>query len=380
MEKIAIVTRRVISGGIEVALISMLEKMDRNKFDITLFLMSEGGEFEDYIPNWIKKVPIYGKEDSLIKKVINKVKNGELIKAFKICFYFLKAKNAGNGYLYDKYLSKTIDKIDEEFDIAIAYHTPASFPVIYVCDFLKAKKRIAWIHSDVEEYKNELAPYMGYYNKFDNIYCVSKYAMYKFNRQYPELSSKTKLFYNIINKEKIYKLSKDFKPYNDDFKGIRILTVGRLTKQKGQDIIPNIIKTLKDNNLKFKWYLIGDGELYSYVNKKIKGENIEEELILLGRKNNPYPYFKDCDIYVQPSRHEGYCLTLAEAKLFNKPIVTTNFVGANEQIVHFKNGIIVEFDEKDIAYSIEKLIKDKNIRDKFSNALYKENLSNTMEE
>lgn len=372
MKKIAIVTRRMIAGGIESALISMLEKINKDEYEVTLFVMADGGEFIEYIPDWVKIVPIYGVEKSIARKVFNNVKKGRFLNAFKVGFYSIKSMKANPGYESEKYLAKTLQKVDDEFDIAIAYHVPASFPVIYTSDFINAKQKFAWVHSDVEFYKKELERYIEYYDKFDKIYCVSKYGMDKFNNQYPHLKNKTGVFYNIINTKKIYNLSNEFKAFEDDFNGVRILTVGRLTEEKGQDVIPQIIKQLKKDKLLFKWYLVGDGELKLDLKELIKIENIEGELILLGTKTNPYPYFSECDIYVQPSRHEGYCITLAEAKLFNKPIIVTDFVGAREQIVNEENGLIVEFDNDCIKNSIKRLINDKKLREKFS-----QNLSNS---
>lgn len=372
MKKIAIVTRRMVAGGIESALISMLEKINKDEYEVTLFVMADGGEFIEYIPDWVKIVPIYGVEKSIARKVFNNVKKGRFLNAFKVGFYSIKSMKANQGYESEKYLAKTLQKVDDEFDIAIAYHVPASFTVIYTSDFINAKQKFAWVHSDVEVYKKELERYIEYYDKFDKIYCVSRYGMDKFNNQYPHLKNKTGVFYNIINTKKIYNLSNEFKAFEDDFNGVRILTVGRLTEQKGQDVIPQIIKQLKKDKLLFKWYLVGDGELKLNLEELIKIENIEGELILLGTKTNPYPYFSECDIYVQPSRHEGYCITLAEAKLFNKPIIVTDFVGAREQIVNEENGLIVEFDNDCIKNSIKRLINDEKLREKFS-----QNLSNS---
>ena len=111
----------------------------------------------------------------------------------------------------------------------------------------------------------------------------------------------------------------------------------------------------------------------------IKKNNLEEHFILLGTKNNPYPYIKQCDIYVQPSRHEGYCITLAEARAFNKPIITTDFVGAREQIENGHDGLITKFDETEIYNAIKKLISNNTLCDKFRNNLKRKEV-NTISE
>lgn len=269
MKKIAIVTRRIIAGGIEKALISMLETMDKNKVEVTLFVMAKGGEFEKFIPSWVKIKCLYGEEKTTKEKIINKIKKLEVIDALKFGIYSIKAFNSKVGYEQEKILSKILPKQMEEFDLAIAYHVPASFPVIYVSDYIKAKTKVAWIHSDVEIYKNELELYIGYYKNFDKIYCVSEYGRMKFNAQYPYLRDKTEVFYNIINTEKIKRLSEDKKSFEDNFDGIRILTVGRLTKEKGCDILPDIVANIINKGFNIRWYLLGDGEAREYLIKSI---------------------------------------------------------------------------------------------------------------
>ncbi|MDU2292159.1 MAG: glycosyltransferase [Clostridium celatum] len=362
MKKIAIVTRRIIAGGIEKALISMLETMDKNKVEVTLFVMAKGGEFEKFIPSWVKIKCLYGEEKTTKEKIINKIKKLEVIDALKFGIYSIKAFNSKVGYEQEKILSKILPKQMEEFDLAIAYHVPASFPVIYVSDYIKAKTKVAWIHSDVEIYKNELELYIGYYKNFDKIYCVSEYGRMKFNAQYPYLRDKTEVFYNIINTEKIKRLSEDKKSFEDNFDGIRILTVGRLTKEKGCDILPDIVANIINKGFNIRWYLLGDGEAREYLIKSILEKKIEDRLLLLGTKDNPYPFFKDCDIYVQPSRHEGYCITLGEAKRFNKPIITTNFVGALEQIDNNETGLIVNFNKQEIIDKIIRVIENRQLK------------------
>lgn len=364
MKKIAIVTRKMIAGGIEKALISMLEVLPKDEFEITLFVMASGGEFERYIPEHVRVKCLYGEENSAKDKILNSLKRGKLIGAIKILFNMFMSMKVKEVYKKEWYLSRILPKQEEEFDLAIAYHTPASFPVIYVSEHIRAKSKIAWIHSDVEVYKKELERYIEYYSNFEKIYCVSKDGKVKFDTQYPELKNKTDVFYNIINENQIKSLASCGEAFNDNFDGIRILTVGRLTKEKGCDILPEIIDNIIKSGFDVKWYLIGDGEERKYLNEKIEEMQLYDRLILLGTKTNPYPYFKNCDIYVQPSRHEGYCITLAEAKRFNKPIITTNFIGALEQIINNETGLIVNFDSREIEDSIIKIINNESIRSK----------------
>ena len=339
--------------------------------------MGNGGEFEKFIPSWVEIINIYGEGNSVKDKIINSLKKLHFIDVVKIPYIYYKVSKAKPGKEQEDYLSRLVRAPEKEYDIAIAYHVPASYPVIFVAEKINAKKKMAWIHSDVEVYKNELDNYIKYYENFDKIVCVSKYGKKKFDMQYPYLSNKTEVFYNIVDTNEIIEKSneKTKVEYNSNY--INLLTVGRITEQKGYDLIPYVVSKLKEKRVKFKWYIIGEGELRSKLEEQIISLNLQEDIILLGSLDNPYPYFKNCDIYVQPSRHEGYCITLAEARVFNKPIVTTNFVGALEQITNYKTGVIVNFEKNELVNSIYTLITSTELRIKFSNNLSNEKLGVT---
>ena len=259
MKKVVIVTRQLVMGGIEKALISMLESMPKNEYDVTVLVMANGGELTNEIPDYVKLKCLYGNEQSIIQKIRNQMKRGKFISAFRIGWYANLAKNAKTVYEQEMYHSKMLPILETEYDLAIAYHTPASFPVVYVMNNIKAKNKVAWIHSDVSQYERELKPYKDFYEKYDKIFCVSKYAMNKFIEMYPNLKERTSVFYNILDKNKLNLMSND-EGFNDQFDGIRILTVGRLTSEKGQDIIPSILANLISDGFNVRWYCIGDGE------------------------------------------------------------------------------------------------------------------------
>ncbi len=379
MKKVVIVTRRMIMGGIEKALISMLKTLPKEKYDVTVLVMGQGGELEEEIPDHVKVECLYGYENSTIEKILNWTKKGRLIRAFKIGWYTLLSRMTKNRFKQEWFHSKMIPKVETEFDLAIAYHVPASFPVVFVMNNIKSKSKIAWIHADVSQFVNALEPYKRFYEKYDKIFCVSQYAMKKFNNLFPDLKQKTSVFYNILDKKELDIMAEKDEGFNDYFDGIRILTVGRLSPEKGQDIIPGLLMKLRSEGSNVRWYCIGDGATRMKLESKIKEYGLEEHLILLGTKRNPYNYIKQCDIYVQPSVHEGYCISLAEARAFNKPIVTTDFVGAREQIENGKTGLIINFDEYEIYSAINTLISNQNLCKQFENNLKRSNVITTNE-
>lgn len=198
-KRIVFVTRRMIMGGIEKALISTLESMPKDEYDITALVMGNGGELIDEIPNHVKVKCLYGNEKSIIEKIGNYTKKGKFINAFRIGWYTVLAKKAKTVYEQEMYQSKMLPIAETEYDLAIAYHTPASFPVVYVMNNIKAKVKAAWIHSDISQYERELQPYKDFYQRYDRIFRVSKFAMNKFVEVYPDLKGKVSVFYNILD-------------------------------------------------------------------------------------------------------------------------------------------------------------------------------------
>ena len=155
--------------------------------------------------------------------------------------------------------------------------------------------------------------------------------------------------------------------YSED---INILTVARLViDYKGYDIAIKTAKILKENGYKFKWYVVGDGPDKVKISSLIDEYDVKDCFILLGKRENPYPYMKNCDIYVQPSRREGFGLTVVEAKILNKPIVCTNFNTAKELIENENDGLISGNNEEELYLSIRRYIDDIILRNKVINTL-----------
>ena len=262
---------------------------------------------------------------------------------------------------YYKYILKNIKGIDEEYDLAVAYAGPMDFITYFVLNKIKAKKKVQWIHFDINKIGFNRKFAKRNYKKFDKIFVVSEEGKEKLINLIPALNNKVEAFFNIISCNLIENMSKNEKSFDDLFDGVRILTVGRLSKEKGQELTINVLARLKNEGYKVRWYCIGDGpEKYNYRNR-IKRLDIENDYILLGSKLNPYPFMKDCDIYVQPSKHEGYCITLGEARCFDNPIVTTNFTGANEQIKNEITGLVCDISEQGIYQAIKRLLDNKEL-------------------
>ena len=186
-----------------------------------------------------------------------------------------------------------------------------------------------------------------------------------------EFSDKTSTALNIIPREELIKKAEEYWPKEYTTNKLKLLTVGRLEEQKGYNIAIDVCKKMKDQGMEFDWFILGDGTQREILQNEIKRKELRDQIHLLGAQMNPYPYFKNCDIYVQTSIHEGYGIALAEARLFNKPIVTTDFAGAREQIVDKKTGSIVNADPQSVCEALIEVMRNEKIRKEYADNLKK---------
>jgi glycosyltransferase involved in cell wall biosynthesis len=366
-------------GGTEKALLNMINEIPKEDYEITLLMLEEYGGFLEYIPAHVKVEYLHGYNQ--IKPILNQplqreaftaLRKGSLIRFFILMSIYIFTKIFKNNYLVFKYALKDYRKIETQYDVAVAYAGPMDFISYFVIKRIKAKKKIQWIHFDVTKIGFSKRFANKIYKEFDRIIVVSNEAKLKLFKLLPSIKNKTEVCLNIISSNTIQNQAKIGNGFKDDFDGLRLLTIGRLSKEKGQDLAIKAFLKLINDGYKVKWYCLGEGNSRKEYENLIMVNNLEDKFILLGADPNPYSYLEQCDIYVQPSRYEGYCITLIEAKQFFKPIVTTNVNGANELIVNGKTGIIVNIDENDIYYAIKNFIDNKLLSNSFSNNLAKE--------
>ena len=343
--RVAVITNKLIMGGVERALINLLNSQEYMNYEIDLYLFDINGEWMNKLPKKINVVKIEKENTFSLNSIINRV----YLRVYKnnyheLCYINAKLLKSNNNIMYDK---------------VISYHAPVSLSVFYALYNLKAKEKILYIHGDVIKCKVDRSFMKQYYNLFNTIKCVSNDAYNVFTQTFPDLIDKTIIEYNIINKAEIFLLSNEVCD-NMDRNCYNILTVARLSEPKGLELA---IKTMKLLSIyeNIKWYIIGEGELQEKLCSLIDKCGLNNKIVLLGAKDNPYKYMKNCNVYVQPSKHEGYCLTLAEALLLNKRCICTPFAGAYEQI-NETNGVIVPYDEYKMFETLLKEYKNWSIK------------------
>nr|HBL06653.1 glycosyltransferase [Clostridium sp.] len=311
-----------------------------------------------------------------IKSYIKKRKYHKILGFF---YSYFKSKKSNDRYIYYKNILKSIPMNMKEYDAAIAYAGPTEIIDAYITHKIKAKLKISWVHFDISHHEINKKLYTKLYERFNKIFVVSKNGERILNKQFPVTSTKSQVFNNLVSHELIKDMAQEKIDFDNGFKGIRILTIGRLSKEKGQDLAISVLDKLKKQGYKVRWYCVGEGNDRDEYERLIENLNLRNDFILLGETINPYPYIKASDIYVQPSRHEGYGITIAEAKCLNKPIVITNFIGSNEQIEDGQNGLIAECTLDKICDKIKFLIDNPKVSENFSKALSREKIDTTCE-
>jgi glycosyltransferase involved in cell wall biosynthesis len=371
-------------GGVESALLATLRLLSPDKYDITLMLTRLGGPLFHAIPPYVKvmEIPLTPIGDYRRKYGWNATVKEALrtcclwhavrmlaLKAHWLLFYKWRGISLGDIEAFQINASVDVAKLPRGFDFAFAY-----FGGILNGDFVSryyGGESITgiWFHNEGTRFKYRR--YREVTRRFDHVFACSKSLADFFNRvlSHGDICFETMPHYVDLEEYRRRAEAGEGLPAPADG-CCRILTVARLDYQKGVDIAIEAAKQLKKSGSRFVWYVVGGGaciEKYECIRDE---SGLTDSFVFLGERRNPFPCYRDCDIYVQPSRVEAYCLTIAEARAFSKPIVTTATVGGSEQIEDGKTGLVVPVgDAEALASAVGRLLSDEALRRRLSDNL-----------
>lgn len=382
-KKLLFVIDSLGSAGAEKSLVTLLSLLDYSKFEVDLQLFSYGGELERYVPEEVHILPPLSYTLFSEKNIVRQLFSFDFKKLLARLQYSLAIRRGNPTHpdkarLFWQYISGCIPKNEKLYDAAIGY--AQGVPTYYVVDKVKAKQMMAWVNVSFRPQGINYDILKDYYGAIDHIVTVSDSARQAFLETFPECTKHTTTIWDIQDAKLMEKMASEsfYGKMNCDMPCL--LTVARLNKnQKGYDISLEACKILKERGIKFKWYAIGKGDYRPEMEKYIAEHHLQDTFILLGTTPNPYPYYAHCTIYVQTSRHEGYGLSIAEARILNKPVVTTEFDAVYNQMVQGKNGLVVKQDANAVADAIERLLKDKSLYDSIVSYQRQEKKGNTEE-
>jgi glycosyltransferase involved in cell wall biosynthesis len=357
-------------------LISLLKSFDYTRVTVSLLSIIGRGELFLDVPEEVQILnknpstgPVLGTSGALY--IAGQVMKHLFRRFYIFKFIPYKFKNIAAQLKYNKrfqfdkllwaMLSETTPAPAQEYDLCIAFLEGAA--TYYAIEKVKAPKKCVFVHVNYQKAGYIRSLDQKYYAKADYICCISEGVRQVFDKIYPEYATKTRIFPNIMLPDEIRANAKKEQGFTDNFNGVRLLTVGRLHPQKGYDIaIPAFAALVRQGYDNVRWYVLGDGTERAHLLKLIAKHGLEDKFILLGSRPNPQPYVAAANIYVQPSRFEGFPLTLTEALILNKPCLTTNFEGVSAMLEDGVNAMIIELSAENITNALKKLIDDEELQ------------------
>lgn len=351
MKKILFVINTMGGAGAEKALLELLKKWDNSKYQVYLYVLMGQGEMIEQLPPHVRLLNSECSKESVLssrgrKKMRKRVmkaffRNGNLLGKLRYIFMTFVSMVKRRRIQIDKLMWRMIAegsrRFDTTFDLAIAWLEGGS--AYYVADYVKARRKAAFIHINYEESGYTRQMDQDCWSRFDRIFGVSKDTVERFEAIYPEYRDRTDVFPNIIDQESIRRQAKQPGGFSDEYGGTRLLTVGRLTWQKGYDIAMEAMSLLKEAGYKVRWYVLGEGDQRAALEKKITALGLKKDFLLLGAVANPYPYYVQADIYVHAVRYEGQSIAVQEAQTLGCPIIVSNYSGSREAVGEGMGGV-----------------------------------------
>lgn len=379
-------------GGAEISLIGLLQALDYSRYDVDLFVYSHQGELMEFIPKKVRllpEIPVYAHIERPMKEALLHGHLGlvaaRLWAKWKFGKYLRRSGKTESAAVY-QYIGNSVTPLLPslyrygEYDLAISFLMPHNI----VLDKVKAKKKACWIHTDYSTVEVNAKLELPVWNNYEHIASISAEARNTFLKVFPSLRGKVVVIENI--------LSPDFVRRRAELMGecdvrkempqspcvVNLVSVGRFCEAKNYDNVPFICRRLLQMGLNVSWYIIGYGN-DSLIRKNINDCGMQEHVVLLGKRTNPYPYIKACDVYVQPSRYEGKSVTVREAQMLCKPVVVTNYPTASSQIQDGVDGIIVPLDNEGCARGLADFIRNKELQGRITDYLRSHDYGNESE-
>lgn len=371
MKKILFIISNLNIGGPQKSLLALCDKINYDKFEVTIAVINPGGSLKPFfnpninfveVPEIITALTVPAKKigTSLfccLKQ--NKIKMFIcIIKSILKHLFLHKNMNNERQYLWRKF-GKGLTRIEGEYDVAFGILGLSTYIVV---DCVNAQQKYHWVRSDTRILKRNENIDSIYYRKLTGALAVSKECKNIFIEMYPFMKNRVKCFYNYIPVSFYKKIQVQTALNKEDINYIKILTVCRLDPLKGIDIAINACKILLQKGYNVKWYVLGDGKEKRKIKKEIRKNNLVDKFILLGFHLNTLDYIKDCDVFVHPSKTEGKSNVVDEAIYCNKPIVVTNYKTVKEQVQNRKTGLICDMNALAVAKKIEEILVNKELK------------------
>ena len=358
-------------GGIEKCLVNLINAMPE-WFEIDLLLMNPQYTFRDQIRRPVRFLNIFdfvmNIEDTPAEIRACRHPRRKLGMLWSYGLFRLRIKLHRNPWVGFK-------PLPEDYDIAVAY-SHHDFSPYYVIDKVRAKKKVLWYHNGAyEETGKRYDRDQKYYPSFDHVVAVSSDCARMLEGVFRFREGQLLTLKNICDADHVRTQSEGDVPSSFEKEGCHIVTVGRMTREKGADLALEACRVLREQGRNIYWHWVGDGNQMAAIRDKIAAYGLEGRFLPEGNQDNPYPFIRRADLYVQPSYYEAYSTTITEAKVLRKPIITTDVGGMRDQLIDGFNGRIVPVDAQAIAAAVRELMDSPEMANRFVGALENENYS-----
>lgn len=374
-KKVLFITPSLCQGGREQSLITMLKLLDENKYDITLFTYKDDLSLMSLIPNNVK--------------FINETIKPHCFRKLKALVYnamiFLSDKSGADNikknisqklkqYVHNQKIMYPARRFfnRKKYDVIISYAIGFCSEVAIN---IKAEKHILFFHNSVDLHHDLMVKQIPLYDK---LVAVSAGVNQLLLNNYDNVKNKIIVINNYVDAVSI--IDKAIEKIEIKYQGLKLCTCGRLSKEKGFDLALSSAKLLKEKGVDFRWYFVGDGEERENLEAIIDDMALNNHIIITGFKSNPFPYMKLCDIYIQPSYNESFGLTIKEAIILGKAVISTDTVGGRAVLEGGKYGQIVPVSAEGIVEGIYNIFNNSVQSEKYSIAKNKIEKNNYIKE
>lgn len=379
-KKILFVNYSLHSGGIEKSLVTLLSLFDYEKYEVDLQLFANTGLFLSRVPEQVHLLPPLFPE--VYKWNIRKafpalLRSGHPLTAGCRALVSVAGlrgtmgERLANMWNIERRFARANRK---EYDVAIAFMEGQ--PIYYVVSKVKSRVKIGFIHGDYRAMGLSKIFDYDFIRRLDALCTVSESCKDALCETFPEFKNKFHVIYNIISSGFLWKMAEEGPGFEDGFTGMRVLSIARLSHQKGLDLALPAVAELKKQGLRFRWYIIGIGPEEASLKAMAEQLGLGDFVVFLGERSNPYSYLKACDIYMQPSRFEGKSIAVDEAMVLCRPILLTDFSTAADQIDSGENGLIVPLSSEGIAGGLKELLENADRRAAFTKKLSENDYTN----
>lgn len=383
--KLLIVFLHYHTGGATTSLLNFLQELDYGRYDVDLLFYEYAGQADGKIPKEVHVLPqakVHRKFS--LRNVLSKALSLSYMGA-KLHAEFVKrvlGREKKSIQIMSKQGCRYSRRLDKEYDIAVSYEL--SWPFNYTADFVKAKKKVLWLHLDYDESGLDYRVDRKNFLKFDKIVAVSRRCLENFVGKHPELNKKCAYMPNLMSQKLVQAAAKEEVqlPFTPEKNEIVFVTVCRIDfPHKGLDRGIEAFKRLKAEGIlnHVKWLIVGEGPDSVRLHEMISISGLEKTVYDIGLRENPIPYVARCDVFFLPSRFEGKPMAVTEAQMAGTVPAVTRYASAEEQICNGVDGYIFDNSEEGIYRGLKEIILNPEKYKEMKDAVIKTDYGNESE-